>query len=120
LTSDVVDLTSTSAGLTSTMDGWTFAAIDQASMTLLDWATRRATARKASAPMGAHLALLDNMRQANKATKWQQTFQACPKSLGFFWDSQWKYNMGRRPARGNTWFWQIHDGVKKIRCHRRW
>jgi hypothetical protein len=48
------------------MVGWTFAAIDQTSMTLLDRA--RATVRKASTPMGAHLDLIRNARQADKAS----------------------------------------------------
>jgi hypothetical protein len=71
LTSNVVDSTSTVVGLTSTIVGWTFAAIDRVSMTLLDHATRRATTRKGSTPMGAHLDLTSNVRQADKAYKLQ-------------------------------------------------
>jgi hypothetical protein len=53
-------------------------------MTLLDQATRRATARKASTPMGAHLDLPSNARQVDKAYKQQQVYQACSKYLQFF------------------------------------
>jgi hypothetical protein len=85
------------------MDGWTFATIDRASMTLLDRATRRATSRKASTPMGAHLDLPRNARQAEKVYKRQQVYQACSKSLRFFLEiGTEKYNMGRRLVRGIT------------------
>jgi hypothetical protein len=84
LTSNVVDSTSTVVGLTSTMVGSTFVAIDRVSMTLLDQATRRATTRKANTPMGAHLNLPSNVRQADKAYKRQQVYQTCFRSLGFF------------------------------------
>jgi hypothetical protein len=81
LTSNVIDSTSTIVGLTSTMVGWTFAAINRASMTLLDQATRRATTRKARTLMGAHLDLPSNARQSDKAYKRQQLYQTCSKYL---------------------------------------
>jgi hypothetical protein len=59
-------------------------------MTLLDRATKRGTTRKASAPMRPHLNLPSNMRQVDKAYKRQQVYQACSKSLRFFWDRHWK------------------------------
>jgi hypothetical protein len=94
LTSNVVDSTSTVVGLTSTMVGWTYVAIDRASMTLLGRATRRATPMKASTPMGAHLDLPSNVRQADKAYKWQPVCQACSKSLWVFWDRHRKIQHG--------------------------
>jgi hypothetical protein len=77
------------------MVGWTFAAIGRASLALLDQAIRRATTRKASTPMGAHLDLPSNTKLANKAYKQQQVYQAYSTSLRFFEIGTEKYNMGR-------------------------
>jgi hypothetical protein len=72
--------------------------------------------------MGAHLDLPSNARQSDKAYKRQQVYQACFKSLRFFWIGTEKYNLSRRLGRGNTRFWHIQtynrDGDKKG-CHMR-
>jgi hypothetical protein len=53
--------------------------------------------------MGAHLDLPSNVRQGDKAYKWQQVYQACSKSLRFYLEiGTEKYNMSRRLWRRNT------------------
>jgi hypothetical protein len=89
-------------------------------MALLDRATRRATARKVSTPIGAHLDLPNNARQADKAYKQQQVYQTCSKSLQLLLEiGTEKYNMGEEILDFGTYKPTTVMETKKIGCHRR-
>jgi hypothetical protein len=99
------------------MVGWTFVAIDQAFMTMLDRATRRATTRKARTPIGAHLDLPSNPRHANRAYKRHQVYQACSKYLQFFWryapkNRTWVEGYGEKILDSGTYKPTIMMGTK--------